>query len=91
MPKKKVGVVTNNQFKSTGKKKVAEFKPFEVGAFKFFPCNFSTSKKGGYVYFLLCRDGLGHVKFETLSPRFKNKEEAEKFVYKRSDFSIRPI
>jgi len=43
MPKKKVGTVINNQFKSSGKKKIAEFKPFEVGAFKFFPFIFSSN------------------------------------------------
>jgi hypothetical protein len=74
-----------------GKKKVFDHKPFEIGCFKFFPCNFSKSKKDGFAYFLLCRDRLGHVRCERISPKFKNKEEANNFVYKRTDFSVIPI
>lgn len=90
MPRKKVGITIINEFKSTGKK-VFEHKPFEIGSFKFFPCNFTHHKKAGFYYFLLCRDSIGHPKCERLSPVFKDRKEAEDFVYNRTNFSIRPV
>jgi hypothetical protein len=91
MPRKKVGITTRNDFKTSTTKKIAEHKPFEIGGFKFFPCNFASSKKQRLYYFLLCRDANGIPKCELLSPKFANKEQAEEFVYKRKDFSIRAV
>lgn len=76
--------------KKAGEKLVLP-KPFEISNFKFYPVNYSESKKAGYKYFLLCKDLFDCVKCEKLSPRVKSKEEAEAFVYNNKNFSLKPV
>lgn len=89
MDKKKVGLTIKHEYKKS--QKIEILKGFEVSNFKFFPCNYSVSKKQGFVYFLLCRDLMGCYKCEKESPRFKSKQEAADFVVNNRDFSIRPV
>jgi len=89
MTKKNNGITIKHQYRKG--EKVDILKAFEVSNFKFYPCNYSVSKKQGYVYYLLCRDLFGCLKCEKQSPRFSSKEEASHFVLNNRDFSIRPV
>jgi hypothetical protein len=68
------------QEKKKKKKVKDDVKPFRIKNYNFFPCCYAKNIKSGFLYYLAIKNYKGINIIENNSPKFKSREEAEKFV-----------